>query len=166
MTFYYDYLQIGSTPYCLAADTSGLVYVGKKNDPKYDIANFYPNEEKLLHDSQMLAPYIRELTEYFSGKRQKFTVPINISKFGTPWQRQVLEHVAKIPYGKTISYGSLAQAVGKPLAVRAVAHAVARNPVPFFIPCHRVILTSGQIGNYRLGPEEKRQLINLEKSYL
>ncbi len=78
----------------------------------------------------------------------------------TPFQRTVLEVTATIPKGQVRSYGWLARAVGSPRAVRAVGTALARNPVPLIIPCHRVVRTDGRLGAYSLGgPDRKRRLL-------
>ena len=93
-------------------------------------------------------------------------MPIDISEFGTPFQRSVLKIVAKVPYGSTVSYGDVASSLDSARSVRAVAHAIALNPVLIFISCHRIIMANGMIGGYRLGSKGKARLLNLEKSYL
>lgn len=163
--FYYDYATIGPRTYFLATTINGLAYVGMKDDQATPIYSFYPNT-MLVHDPKRLEPYVTQLKEYFAGKIRKFDVPIDISEFGTPFQRSVLQMVEKVPYGTTVSYGDIATSLGSARSVRAVAHAVALNPALIFIPCHRVILSNGLIGGYRLGSKEKLRLLNLEKSYL
>lgn len=163
-TLYYDNVIIRKNNYCLAASKNSLAYVGKENCAKLSLRTFYPNST-LIRNPQVLVPYIQELKEYFAGTRKNFTLPIEINKVCSPFQQQVLEKVAQIPYGKTVSYGKITAAINNPGAIRAVAHAVALNPVLFFIPCHRVILNNGKVGKYRLGTKVKARLINLEKSY-
>lgn len=80
----------------------------------------------------------------------------------TPFQAEVLRFVATIPPGEVRSYAEVAAAVGRPAAVRAVGTAVAVNPVPVLIPCHRVVRSDGSIGNYRYGPEMKQALLRSE----
>lgn len=162
---YYDNVEIAPWTYVLAATRDGLAYVGVENDQGISIYSYYPNR-MLIRDPERLKPYVKELKEYFSGKRQKFDLPIDISSFGTPFQRGVLEMVTKVPYGTTVSYGDIATSLDNARSVRAVAHAVALNPVLIVIPCHRIIMSNGKIGGYRLGAKEKLRLINLEKSYL
>lgn len=77
----------------------------------------------------------------------------------TPFQAEVLRFVATIPPGEVRSYAQVAAAVDRPGAVRAVGTAVAVNPVPVLIPCHRVVRSDGSLGNYRYGPEMKRALL-------
>ena len=163
--FYYDYVTIAPWTYFLAATTAGLSYVGLEGDEASPIFSYYPNRI-LVHDPKRLEPYTTQLKEYFAGKRRKFDVDIDISGFGTPFQRSVLKMITKIPYGSTVSYGDIASSLDSARSVRAVAHAVALNPVLIFIPCHRVVMSNGMIGGYRLGSKEKARLINLEKSYL
>jgi len=163
-TLFYDNVTIRKNNYCLAASKNGLAYVGKEGCTKLPLRTFYPNNT-LIRNPQVLAPYIQELKEYFTGTRKNFTLPIEINQACSPFQQQVLEKVAQISYGKTVSYGKIATAINNPGAIRAVAHAVALNPVLFFIPCHRVILNNGKVGKYRLGTKVKASLINLEKSY-
>lgn len=120
----------------------------------------------LVRDSEKLLPYVQQLKQYFAGTRKEFTVPIDISDFGTAFQRSVLDLVKKIPYGSTVSYGDLATSLDNARSVRAVAHAVALNPALIFIPCHRVILSNGKIGGYRLSSKEKNRLLTMERNYL
>lgn len=117
-----------------------------------------------VRDPKRLAPYVQQLKEYFTGTRRVFDVPIDISEFGTEFQRRVLQAVQRIPYGMTISYGGAATSMPDASSYRSVEHAVA--PVLFFIPDHRVVLSNNQVGTYRLGQQEKIRLIKLEKSHL
>jgi len=82
----------------------------------------------------------------------------------TEFERRVLREVSKIPLGETRTYKWVAQKVGKPKAIRAVANTLKKNPYPFFIPCHRVVTSSGKgYGGYSLGKQFKKDLINFEK---
>lgn len=102
-----------------------------------------------------------ELEEYFAGKRKRFTVPLDV-KGGTEFQQRVWQELARIPYGKTISYAELARRVRSPKAVRAVGSANARNPISVFVPCHRVIASSGKLAGYAGGVSVKEKLLALE----
>lgn len=101
-----------------------------------------------------------QLGEYFRGERTRFDLPFRLQ--GTPFQQRVWSELARIPYGKTWSYRELAGRVGSPDAVRAVGSANARNPVCIFIPCHRVVRSSGELGGYAGGAENKAKLLRLE----
>ena len=78
------------------------------------------------------------------------------------FQASVLELVSKVPRGKVTTYKELARALGKPRAWRAVANALARNPYPIKIPCHRVVRSDGKIGGYKLGTKQKAKLLAAE----
>ena len=111
------------------------------------------------------APFtvVREqLAEYFAGGRQQFDVPLKLA--GTRFQLQVWQELVRIPFGTTISYGQLAQRVGKPTASRAVGHANGRNPISIIVPCHRVIGTDGKLTGYAGGIDKKQWLLARERS--
>lgn len=102
---------------------------------------------------------ILQLSEYFSKKRESFSVPL--APQGTPFQQSVWAALAGIPYGKVITYGQLAAAVGNARAVRATASAVGKNPLPILLPCHRVVAANG-LGGFAWGLPTKRTLLQLE----
>ncbi|MDT7043204.1 methylated-DNA--[protein]-cysteine S-methyltransferase [Candidatus Nitronereus thalassa] len=105
---------------------------------------------------------IEQLKEYFSGKRKSFS--IKLSPTGTPFQQQVWQALRSIPYGKTVSYGEIAKAIGKPKASRAVGAANGKNPVSIIVPCHRVIGSTGKLVGYGGGLPIKERLLSLEQS--
>jgi methylated-DNA-[protein]-cysteine S-methyltransferase len=105
----------------------------------------------------------QQLHEYFAGERRRIEVALEFS--GTLFQEKVWIALLKIPYGKTVTYGELAAQIGCPSAIRAVATAVGRNPLPLLIPCHRVVAKSG-IGGYLYGVVCKKHLLELEKHFL
>ena len=101
-----------------------------------------------------------QLDEYFLNKRREFDIPLLFA--GTVFQKKVWNELLEIPYGKTISYGDLAQRIGMPNAVRAVANANAVNTISIIAPCHRVIGSDGSLTGYGGGLERKRFLLELE----
>ena len=101
-----------------------------------------------------------EVLEYLAGKRQSFTSPLHAK--GSAFQKKVWDYVLTIPYGTTRSYAQVASDLGNPKGLRAVATACIRNPLPFFIPTHRVIGVHGDIGGFVADPSIKQFLINLE----
>ncbi|MGH9091760.1 MAG: methylated-DNA--[protein]-cysteine S-methyltransferase [Acidimicrobiales bacterium] len=103
-----------------------------------------------------------QLHEYLAGRRTAFDLPLRFPT-GTAFQQQVWTALADIPYGETISYAELAQAVGRPSAFRAVGQANGANPLPVFYPCHRVVASGGGIGGYGGGLDLKRRLLALEQ---
>jgi methylated-DNA-[protein]-cysteine S-methyltransferase len=101
-----------------------------------------------------------QLDEYFERKRVHFDLPIALH--GTIFQQSVWNLLQTIPYGKTRSYGELADLLGNRLAIRAVGLANGKNPISIIIPCHRVIGSDGSLTGYAGGLERKRRLLELE----
>ena len=104
---------------------------------------------------------VRQLREYFAGRRVDFDVPL--APEGTAFQRAVWQRLREIPYAETISYGELARRVGNPKASRAVGSANGANPLPIVIPCHRVIASDGTLGGFGGGLPTKQSLLELER---
>ncbi|OFT81071.1 methylated-DNA--[protein]-cysteine S-methyltransferase [Corynebacterium sp. HMSC29G08] len=102
-----------------------------------------------------------QLEEYFAGQRREFTVPLDLGGL-PPFRAQALRALLQVPYGQTVSYTELAGAAGNSKAVRAAGSACATNPLPLFIPCHRVLRADGSLGGYRGGEQAKRFLLALE----
>jgi methylated-DNA-[protein]-cysteine S-methyltransferase len=100
---------------------------------------------------------VRQLEEYFSGRRREFDLPLRSD--GTEFQRRVWSALTEIPYGVTWSYGELARRIGNPNASRAVGLANGRNPISILVPCHRVIGADGSLTGYGGGVERKRWLL-------
>lgn len=109
----------------------------------------------------LLERAFQQLEEYFAGKRKQFDLPLSLR--GTEFQRQVWAALRDIPYGETRSYGQIAQAVGRPKAVRAVGMANHRNPISIIVPCHRVVGADGSLTGYGGGLENKKFLLALER---
>ena len=105
----------------------------------------------------------RELVEYFAGQRTFFSVPVDLSAV-PEFQAKVLAAAARIPYGETSSYATLAARVGHPRAARAVGNALGANPVPVIVPCHRIIRGDGTWGHYAFGPQLNTALLALERA--
>lgn len=105
---------------------------------------------------------VAELDEYFEGERRDFDVPLSTN--GTPFQERVWAALREIPSGRTRSYSEVARAIGRPTAVRAVAHANGDNPIAILVPCHRVIGIDGSLTGYGGGLWRKRRLLDLERS--
>jgi methylated-DNA-[protein]-cysteine S-methyltransferase len=104
----------------------------------------------------------KELRAYFAGRLQTFVSCTDISRM-PPFTQAVLKLTTQVPYGEVRSYGWVARAMGKPKAARAVGNALARNPVPILIPCHRIVRNDGKIGGFALGSRWKKKLLDLEK---
>jgi methylated-DNA-[protein]-cysteine S-methyltransferase len=106
---------------------------------------------------------LRQLAEYFKGRRQKFSIPLLLE--GTDFQKAVWRQLQKIPFGQTASYGDVARGVGSPRAFRAVGNANNKNPIPLIIPCHRVIGSDGKLVGFGGGIWRKEWLLDHEKRF-
>lgn len=118
-----------------------------------------PNPDCQYQDLQCAA--VEQLRAYFDGTLKTFDLPLVPE--GTPFQLKVWGELQKIPYGKTISYKTLAQRLGNPKAVRAVGAANGKNPLPIVIPCHRVIGSDGSLTGYGGGLSIKKSLLDFEQ---
>jgi methylated-DNA-[protein]-cysteine S-methyltransferase len=107
----------------------------------------------------------RELDEYFAGRRREFELELDL-RFVPEFHRQVLGELARVEYGHTTTYGTLAARSGRPRAARAVGTVMNRNPLPIVLPCHRVIGASGSLTGYGGGLERKELLLRLEGAIL
>lgn len=103
----------------------------------------------------------RQLDEYFERRRHRFEIDLDW-RLTKGFRRDVLRATAEIPYGETASYSEVAAQAGRPAAVRAAGSALANNPLPIVVPCHRVLRSGGEIGSYGGGPAAKAQLLRLE----
>ena len=112
-------------------------------------------------ETPLLAEAKKQLEQYFSGTLRSFTLPLRPE--GTPFQQKVWAALLQIPWGETRTYGQVAAMIGQPKACRAVGMANNRNPLPIFIPCHRVIGANGQLTGYAGGLSAKEHLLSLEQ---
>lgn len=103
-----------------------------------------------------------QLSEYFSGQRERFDVPLDL-RHGTEFQCAVWRAMVDIPMRGSLSYGALARQIGRPAAVRAVGAAVGRNPIGIIVPCHRVMGADGSLTGYTGGLWRKTALLRLEQ---
>jgi O-6-methylguanine DNA methyltransferase len=145
-------------PLFLAASPKGLVRL----EFEARIQKLNPNKFQLDESAPAIAPYLRELNEYFAGHLRDFSFPLDLR--GTDFQLACWHALLKIPYGETRSYLDIARAIRHPLACRAVGMANNKNPIAIVVPCHRVIASSGSLCGYGGGLDLKRQLLDLEQS--
>ena len=108
----------------------------------------------------ILGECCRQLEEYFSGKRRRFDLALDLQ--GTEFEQKVWRQLLRIPYGQTASYQETAEAIGRPKAVRAVGAANGKNPVAIIVPCHRVIGRDGRLVGYGGGLWRKKWLLDHE----
>jgi len=149
-------LLVGATGKGICAVSIG------KSDKALEIALFneYPAAE-IRWDRTGLREYVTDLLKYLDGKQPNLDLPLDVQV--TAFQWKVYETLKAIPYGHTRTYAEIAEAIGRPKAVRAVARACATNPAAMVIPCHRVVRKDGSPGGYRWGVERKKTLLEKEQ---
>lgn len=158
----------GGTPFgkCLLAQTErGICHLGFTEEGKdlefvKDLKALWP-ESNMVEDGNRVAPVIEKI---FRLERVFDKHPFHLMLKGTNFQVRVWQALLTIPEGNIRSYQDIAAYLGKPKAMRAVASAIAKNPVSYLIPCHRVIRKTGQIHNYRWGSARKKAMLGWEAS--
>lgn len=167
-TMFIGYFQSKLGKITLVASDKGLVKVSLPLNNYNDFESKLSERYELKNESNdILIQAIKELDEFFQYKRTTFSVPYDIQE-GTEFQREVWNQLKRIPYGKTYSYKQVAIQINNPGAVRAVGLANKANPLPLFIPCHRVIGAKGALvgyaGNDPKNLEFKADLLKFEKN--
>jgi methylated-DNA-[protein]-cysteine S-methyltransferase len=142
-------MLITATPKGLA----GVYFKGQKHFPKR-------REWRRDVRHPVLRQAKQELAEYFAGKRSRFSVALD--PLGTDFQRSVWRQIARVAFGKTITYGELARRAGHPGSSRAAGAATGRNPVSIIVPCHRIMGANGALTGYAGGLHRKKALLALE----
>ena len=155
MRQYYDSFSTPVGDFSVAVDANGSV-IAAAFGGLVELRERFAADD-VLHDPARLAAARGEITDYFSGKRTAFTLPLAPS--GTPFQQSVWTALRRIPFGTTRSYGELAADLGNPGAARAIGRANATNPICLLIPCHRVIGGDGSLTGYAFGEALKSQLL-------
>lgn len=163
MTIFYG---LHSTPFgeCLLAVTErgvcGLKFVKDRNK---DILISWLKKQwsraRLVHDPARVKPFVQQIFDFSADNEP---APLHLYVQGTNFQIKVWEALLKIPLGKAVTYEDIARHIGLPKASRAVGNAVGKNPIPFLIPCHRVIRKLGEFGNYGEGPARKKAILGWE----
>jgi AraC family transcriptional regulator, regulatory protein of adaptative response / methylated-DNA-[protein]-cysteine methyltransferase len=125
------------------------------DDLRHTLANAH-----LIEDPERIAPFVAQIDAYLNGRRETFDLPLDVA--ATAFRQRVWDALRRIPYGETRSYSQIAEALGEPRAVRAVASACASNPVALAIPCHRVVQKGGALAGYRWGLPRKAALLDAE----
>jgi methylated-DNA-[protein]-cysteine S-methyltransferase len=150
----------------LAATPAGLVRVAYEREDHQRVLERIAAvvSPRVLHAPARLDAVARELDQYFAGRRTSFDLPLDHSLATSPFRRSVLAHLPEIGYGHTVSYAGIAARAGNPRAVRAAATACATNPLPVVVPCHRVVRSDGNPGDYVGGQEAKQTLLALERA--
>jgi methylated-DNA-[protein]-cysteine S-methyltransferase len=156
----YDLAESPVGDLLVAATDRGLCRIAYRPDAALDeLASDFG--ARVLRLPRRLDRVRRELDEYFAGRRREFDLETDLSPVRT-FHRQVLQELARVPFGQVTTYGALAAKIGKPHAARAVGGAMNRNPIPIVLPCHRVVGANGSLTGYAGGLERKEQLLRLE----
>ena len=154
---YYDYYQSPHGRMLLVADDkalTGVYFTGQKHQPRIEEGWKKDEGHAPLRQAK------RELAEYFSGARTRFTV--KVAPHGTPFQRAVWKAIAGVGFGRTIAYAELARRAGRPGSARAAGAATGRNPIGIIVPCHRIVGSNGALTGYAGGLANKSALLTLE----
>lgn len=134
-------------------------------EKKGEICGVYFKDKRLpqevdIYETEILKEASYQLNKYLSRKLKTFSLPLAPS--GTGFMQEVWQLICEIPYGKTFTYKELAEKVARPKAARAIGLACNRNPIPIFIPCHRVVGSNGKLNGYLGGIDIKERLLLLE----
>ena len=152
---------------CLLATTKrgicALEFVQKDSHTQIvrDLELYWPNA-RIIHRTEQTRRLIERIFNYKGGQTP---APLHLHVKGTNFQIKVWEALLKIPMGSVVTYSDIAKHIGLPRAARAVGNAVGKNPIPFLIPCHRVIRKLGEFGNYGSGPARKKAMLGWEVVY-
>jgi methylated-DNA-[protein]-cysteine S-methyltransferase len=145
-------------PLLLAASELGIAWIEYLDESGVAGSAIHGRKALELRPDESLRPFERELSEYLAGRRSGLDWSLDLRLAGSDFQRTVLAAASRIPYGAVSSYAGIARDLGKPAAVRAVAQALRRNPVPILIPCHRIVGSDGALVGYagnRIGLKER-----------
>jgi AraC family transcriptional regulator of adaptative response/methylated-DNA-[protein]-cysteine methyltransferase len=118
---------------------------------------------EIKRDAQSLGDYVEAILSHLAGQQTSLELPLDVR--ATAFQRRVWEELRRIPFGSTRSYREVAESLGQPTAVRAVAGACAANPIALVTPCHRVVREDGSLSGYRWGTERKAKLLAQEQTF-
>jgi methylated-DNA-[protein]-cysteine S-methyltransferase len=149
----------------LAVTPRGLAYVAFEEEERDELLGRFSRQlsPRILEHPAATDEVRRQLEEYFEGERTRFQLKLD-RRLMRGIARDVLAATARVPFGRTTTYGALAERIGRPRASRAVGNALGSNPIPIVVPCHRVLRTGGDVGGYAGGPSRKRRLLTLEGS--
>jgi len=158
----YDLAETPVGTLLVATTARGLCRISYDPQPEHDAESLAKTfGVRVLRAAKPVDSVRRQLDEYFEGKRTEFELPIDL-RHQAPFSRDVLNRLARVPYGQVTTYGALAAEAHRPKAARAVGVVMNRNPVPIVLPCHRVVGASGSLVGYAGGLDRKQLLLELE----
>ncbi len=150
----------------VAMSDAGIVMIYFLDTPGASVDNALATLRRrkfdLIEDQDVAARVSGEIRRFVEGDLNALVTPIDLSLVVSPFQRRVIERLRKVPAGAVMSYQALAAAVGAPRGSRAVGNTMASNPIPVYVPCHRVIRSDGSVGNYGGGVNSKLALLRAE----
>jgi len=151
----------------IAVTERGLVRVAFQGEDRDNVLEELSRRlsPRILESARASDEVRRELDQYFAGERTRFDVAVDRRLIGD-FARKVLGATARVPFGRTTTYGEVATKIGSPRAARAVGNALGSNPIPIVIPCHRVLRSGGALGGYGGGVDRKQRLLRLEGAIL
>ena len=162
----FDVVDSPLGPLLVAASPRGLARIFFDTEPELHLERLAKTfGPRVLRSAATVDAAHRELDEYFEGRRDAFSLDVDL-RGAAPFARQVLAELARVPYGRTTTYGTLAAKVGAPRAARAVGMVMNRNPIPIVLPCHRVVGSNGSLTGYAGGLDVKERLLRLEGALL
>ena len=158
----YDVVESPIGPLFVAASGRGLAAISFESDPDEQLERLTRIAgPRVLRSPRSIDVARRELDEYFEGERHAFDLSLDLRGL-PPFTLSVLRELARVPYGKTTTYGALAAKIGRPRAARAVGTVMNRNRIPIVLPCHRVVGATGDLTGYAGGLDRKVRLLELE----
>jgi methylated-DNA-[protein]-cysteine S-methyltransferase len=161
----FDVVDTPVGPLLVGATERGLATISFDSDAEGDLDRLARIAgPRVLRSPKSVDVARRELDEYFAGKRRDFDLALDLRV--APFHAAVLAELARVPYGETDTYGSLAAKAGRPKAARAVGTVMNRNPIPIVLPCHRIVGANGALTGYAGGLDIKRHLLQLEGAML
>ena len=163
--FYDLFFHTLTGPMWLAATSRGMCSLQFSEHTPFEIEELLREEQPeawIVRDKNAMAQITSELREYFQRRRERFSVAIDWQFVPEGFKKRVLQLVSKIPYGQVYTYAELAERLGNRKAVRAVGQALASNPLPILVPCHRVVAACGKLGGFSASLQIKRRLLELE----
>jgi methylated-DNA-[protein]-cysteine S-methyltransferase len=162
----FDVVDTPVGPLLVAATRRGVARIFFDADPELHLDRLARTfGSRVLRSARVVDRARRQLDEYFSGRRNAFELDVDL-RVDAPFARQVLDELARVPFGQTTTYGALAARVGAPRAARAVGTVMNRNPIPIVLPCHRVVGANGSLTGYGGGLPVKEHLLRLEGALL
>ena len=158
---YYSKVKTAAGRFWIACSQAGITMISLADDSPESFEAAYKKRFGLRpQPGGIQKSYARAVQDAAAG-RELEPVPIDLSEL-TEFQKKILNTLRLVPRGEVRTYKELASMAGRPKAIRAVGNTMAHNPIPILIPCHRVVPSTGGIGNYGLGVQMKRKILALE----